>query len=872
MGSFGEFILLFIQQFAGGPGPPENNLVRFGLAAFLWLALLVIAWSRQRSQSLPRERLLVMGFGLALARELVMFALITGSIVGWKFLDSDNVYHHPLEHALLMAAIIVVAGAYLRYSLDDERISRRYLQVGIGTTAVAVAVVLITWPRYAVAYPGIQFHHTWQAWVFHIPLSVVIAWAIYILAQKRGWLRNVVILAMSFFFISEFIILVNFATQHSYSRIICPIGNSLHILAIPLLGFVYLKEQSIEKRKAEEELATYHDQLENLVEERTAKLTTVNAQLQEEIRERQRVEVEITQRNAGLAALNAIAATISQSLELETILNTALGMTLSVLEIEVGAIFLLNQETKELAIRAFRGDLPLDQLSETIQTKYSCIGISWEAVTQNKAIQKDVSGCSKHELTAYILNQGLKTIVSTPLLSKAVSVGALTLGSTKTDLIKLSELNLLKAIGQQIGVAVENARLFQELERYTEGLSLLHEVSITLASTLEPDKIRDEITRQGAKLLGCQMAYILYGDQERQTCEIVSSYGIDVDIRQELIANAKDCQLLESLLQSRQTIAISDTRSDGRIPPYWIENLDIRTVVCLPLWVNNEPIEFLFLLDRNGPRNWRTEELKLVEAFVNRAAVALENANLHKQMEWAAALQERQRIAADMHDGLAQVISLLGLKVDHSVDLVPSGSNGELLEALKDIRETVNQASIEARKSISSLQTTPRPRKSLQDILTALVEQWSTEWSDGNDFVFNTSFSFSEPLVLPPDHITQVVPIIQEAIINALKHSDATQIQIQGQQLYGQLIITIQDDGKGFDVDALTGKEDGHFGLKTMRARAARFGGELQITSKPDDGTIVTLSWELDQEGKKNGLSRHPVHPKSPAIESETYA
>ena len=872
MGSLGEFAILFLQQFAGGPGPPENNLVRFGSAALLWLVLLVIAWSRQRNQDLPRERLLVVGFGLAFARELVMFALITGSIVGWKFLDSENVYHHPLEHALAMAAIIVVAGAYLRYVLDDERISRRYLQVGIGTTAVAVAVVLITWPRYTAAYPEIQFHHTWQAWVFHVPLSVMIAGAMIILARKRGWLRNVVMLAMSFFFISEFIILVNFATHHSNSRIICPIGNSLHILAIPLLGFVYLKEQSIEKMKAEEELTAYRDRLENLVEERTAELTTVNTQLQEEIQERQRVEVEITQRNAGLAALNAIAATISQSLELETILNTALEMALSVLEMEVGAIFLLNQETKELTIRAFRGDVPLDQLSETIRAKYSCIGISWEAVTQNKAILKDVSECSEHEVTTYILNQGLNTIVSTPLLSKAVPVGALTLGSTKNDLIQLSELNLLKAIGQQIGVAVENARLFQQLGRSTEELSLLHEVSNTLAAALEPDKIKDEITRQSAKLLGCQMAYILYGDQERQTCEIVSSYGIDVDRRQELIANAKDCQLLGSLVQSRQTIAINDTCSDGRVPPYWIENLDIRTIVCLPLWVNDEPNEFLFLLDQNRPRNWRTEELKLVEAFVNRAAVALENASLHKQMEWAAALQERQRIAADMHDGLAQVISLLGLKVDHSADLIPSGSNGELLEALEDIRETVNQVSIEARKSISSLQTTPRPRKSLQDTLTSLVEQWSAEWSDGNDFVFNTSFSFSEPLILPPEHITQVVPIIQEAIINALKHSDATQIQIQGQQLDRQVIITIRDDGKGFDVDALTGKEDGHFGLKTMRARAARFGGELQISSKPDDGTIVTLSWELDQEGKKDGLSRHHVQPKLPAIESETYA
>ena len=71
-----DFILLLLSQFAGGPGPVENNLVRFGLAAMMWAVLFYIAWSRQRSQDLPREKLLVWGFGLALVRELYMFSLM----------------------------------------------------------------------------------------------------------------------------------------------------------------------------------------------------------------------------------------------------------------------------------------------------------------------------------------------------------------------------------------------------------------------------------------------------------------------------------------------------------------------------------------------------------------------------------------------------------------------------------------------------------------------------------------------------------------------------------------------------------------------------------------------------------------------------
>jgi signal transduction histidine kinase len=257
-----------------------------------------------------------------------------------------------------------------------------------------------------------------------------------------------------------------------------------------------------------------------------------------------------------------------------------------------------------------------------------------------------------------------------------------------------------------------------------------------------------------------------------------------------------------------------------------------------------------------------------VESFISRAAVALENANLYKQLEWAAALEERQRIAANVHDGLAQTISLLGLKVDQAVRLLTSKSGGKALGALRDIRETVGQISIEVRKSIASLQDPPRPRQSLQEILISLVKQQSANEA----ITFDTMLSFPEPLFLHPDHVAQIIPIIQEAIINARRHSNATRIQILGQQTDDLVTFTISDNGCGFDEKTVEQKE-GHFGLKVMQARSTRFGGRLQIVSKPGHGTIVTLSWVADRESRgKGNLSRQPVRPISPTEESETYA
>ena len=208
-------------------------------------------------------------------------------------------------------------------------------------------------------------------------------------------------------------------------------------------------------------------------------------------------------------------------------------------------------------------------------------------------------------------------------------------------------------------------------------------------------------------------------------------------------------------------IAVNDPWSDERIPIYWVDVLGIRTILCLPLWVHDEPVEFLFLLDQRGPRAWREEELKLIEAFTNRAAIALENANLHKQVELAAALEERQRIAAEMHDGLAQTLSLLGLRVDRTTELIEDSASHEAIDELLNIRGTITQASREVRQSIASLAENPTPKRPFQDQLNELIEEIFRD----DQISVNLSSSYIDPLYLSPHQTAQLLPIVQEAFV-----------------------------------------------------------------------------------------------------------
>lgn len=295
MSQISDLLLQILTQIGGGPESPENNLVRFALPAIFWAILLAVAWSRQRHGDHPRERLLLWGFGLAFFRELFMLAHWAEKLLYKPTGLSHSKYVEPLEHALAITAILVITAAFLRYILDDPVLPRRYLFIGLGVAITGYIISAIWWPRQLANDPTIRFNQTAPAWFLNTFVLLFIAAAMIILIRKRGWLRNIVLIALSFLFLSELITLINYITHHAYGHVLCPIGNNLHIWAVPIFGFVYFSEQAIEKRQAETALRSYRDHLQDLVDERTAELQQANRKLERAavLEERQRIAAEM---------------------------------------------------------------------------------------------------------------------------------------------------------------------------------------------------------------------------------------------------------------------------------------------------------------------------------------------------------------------------------------------------------------------------------------------------------------------------------------------------------------------------------------------------------------------------------------------------
>jgi signal transduction histidine kinase len=356
--------------------------------------------------------------------------------------------------------------------------------------------------------------------------------------------------------------------------------------------------------------------------------------------------------------------------------------------------------------------------------------------------------------------------------------------------------------------------------------------------------IYNQIAEQSAKLLGCPAASVFRWDEERREAAVITDYGTANQSTGGLHMLLSESGILLDLVTNRSPIAVEDAQADPLVSSLWREKLNVRALLCLPVWGKGKPLGFLCMIEPHEPRRWKANEIQLVDSFVNRAAVALENANLHKQLEWAAALEERQRIAADMHDGLAQTLSYMGHKVDQVTELAEAGRIPDLLDTCSHIRDTLDRATGEVRQSIASLQETPLPKRPLQDWLAEIANEF-TKRSDGKTAAALVS-KLSAPLFLPPSHMEQVLNVVQEAITNAGRHAGARQIVITLERKSDRAVVAVEDDGQGFDPGSPPTDGHDHFGLSIMHARAARIDGQLAVDSSPEQGTRVTLTWPLE--------------------------
>ncbi len=265
---------------------------------------------------------------------------------------------------------------------------------------------------------------------------------------------------------------------------------------------------------------------------------------------------------------------------------------------------------------------------------------------------------------------------------------------------------------------------------------------------------------------------------------------------------------------------------------------ELQTIIapcCLP----EGGVIGAMILAAGHPVVLRERQVSLVETVTVQAAVLVENVRKQLDREYRVVIQERVRLAREIHDSLAQTLAYLKLTAAQMQSQLANGDLTRLEQSINQSYKALSDAYLETRQAIDNLRLAPL--KSMGTWVDQLVQDFQT--------TSGLKAASSVPDKLPDissEIQAQLLRIVQEALSNARKHAQASQVWVNLRTWNGDLILEISDDGIGFSAEDVP--EFSRHGLRGMRERAELIGADFQITSQPNKGTTIRLQLPLNIE------------------------
>jgi signal transduction histidine kinase len=239
----------------------------------------------------------------------------------------------------------------------------------------------------------------------------------------------------------------------------------------------------------------------------------------------------------------------------------------------------------------------------------------------------------------------------------------------------------------------------------------------------------------------------------------------------------------------------------------------------------------LYLTEKRGANAFTEEDELAVITLAAQAAVAIENARLHEEVQRLAILEDRERIAKELHDGVVQALFSVGMALQGAEGLVedPEAVRKRLDQSVGAIDDVIR----DLRNYIFGLGPGNVADRQLDRALQDMVD----EFRRGSDVAIRLEVDPRAASAVAP-RAADIVQVVREALSNAVRHGEPQTLSIVLSQQDGGVVLEIEDDGKGFDPTDIRG---GGRGLSNIRQRAEAAGGELEITSSKGVGTRLTL-------------------------------
>lgn len=285
--------------------------------------------------------------------------------------------------------------------------------------------------------------------------------------------------------------------------------------------------------------------------------------------------------------------------------------------------------------------------------------------------------------------------------------------------------------------------------------------------------------------------------------------------------------IIDGVLKSGQPVLLGDVEGDPNAM------LGIHSLIAAPLIFPDEPAFGVLVAGNFSQHKFNSRHLTLLQTLAGQVGLVVRNSKLRAEMEFNTIIAERTRLAREIHDGLAQTLGFLKLQAAQMGNLLAANDIDRLQDNLSTTYKILSDAYLEVRQAIDGLRISPNGEG-----LSAWLKETCLEFEENTDLpVHLDEFPMEENL--PQEIQVQLIRIIQEALNNVRKHSDAKQAWVSCRQVGDDLLVEVRDDGKGFSPEEVPSVS--RYGLQGMQERSDLVGADFQVISFPGEGTTVRI-------------------------------
>ena len=492
----------------------------------------------------------------------------------------------------------------------------------------------------------------------------------------------------------------------------------------------------------------------------------------------------VARRNRDLAIVNGVAAATQGELDVDTILNGALQRIVDA----TGA--------REAAVTLYPVDPAAGPVREVNHARLDRAG---DALT------------------------GPEETVELGLTASGTPVGRLRIHVLTARLDDLPSVEALRMLGDRLATALHIAQLVADLQSRRRDDQTFYEALVRI-SEQAPLAASLAALMEGARdRLGAEESRICLTPQVLEALELEPA-------SESAITDGVVCEPPRDDIQDGP----AELGGASRRHACSISRAGEGTTLRAPLWSSGELLGDLWVA-RSSATAFTERDQRYLFTLAGIAAMAVAASRIRQQERQGAILAERDRIARELHDSLAQVLGSTHLRLRHLLAGSELEGRPAVATELEELADVAEEAYRDVREAILGLREASRPRGFLE-ALQAYVEKYSMQ--SGIRVALETSTAGQPSLTMSGE--IQVLRVIQEALTNVRKHARAASVRVRVMDAApAGVMIAIEDDGRGFDPGEMRVHRDGGYGLQTMRERMELAGGSLSVESSPNCGTRV---------------------------------